>query len=104
MVLALFAQVALVQLWIDEQEVQHIYGLQPHHRLVCHALGLDPSWYAVPLAQKSTEDGQTTRTWGDGDQGRVHVPKMQAWRSKRARRFSASGRPPRAWNSRSASM
>ena len=56
-VLALFAQVALVQLWIDEQEVQHIYGLQPHHRLVCHALGLDPSWYAVPLAQKSAEDG-----------------------------------------------
>jgi len=58
-VLALFAQVALVQLWIDEQEVQHINGLQPHHRLVCHALGLDPSWYAVPLAQKSTADGQT---------------------------------------------
>jgi transposase len=58
-VLALFAQVALVQLWIDGQEVQHIYGLQPHHRLVCHALGLDPSWYAVPLAQKSAEDGQT---------------------------------------------
>jgi len=58
-VLALFAQVALVQLWIEEQEVHHIYGLQPHHRLVCHALGLDPSWYAVPLAQKSAEDGQT---------------------------------------------
>ena len=56
-VLALFAQVALVQLWIEEQEVHHIYGLQPHHRLVCHALGLDPSWYAVPLAQKSAEDG-----------------------------------------------
>ena len=56
-VLALFAQVALVQLWIDEQEVQHIYGLQPHHRLVCHALGLAPSSYAVPLAQKSAEDG-----------------------------------------------
>ena len=55
-VLALFAQVALVQLWIDEQEVQHIYGLQPHHRLVCHALGLDPSLYTVPLAQKSAED------------------------------------------------
>ena len=57
--LALFAQVALVQLWIDEQEVKHIYGLQPHHRLVCHALGLDSSWYAVPLAQKSGGDGQT---------------------------------------------
>ena len=57
-VLALFTQVALGQLWIDEQEGQHIYGLQPHHRLVCHALGLDASWYAVPLAQKSGEDGQ----------------------------------------------
>ena len=56
-VLALFAQVALVQVWIDEQEVQQIYGLQPHHRLVCHALGLDSSWYAVPLAQKSDGDG-----------------------------------------------
>ena len=58
-VLALFAQVALVQLWIDEQEVKQIYGLQPHHRLVCHALDLDSSWYAVPLAQKSGGDGQT---------------------------------------------
>jgi transposase len=56
-VLALFAQVALVQVWIEGQEVQHIYGLQPHHRLVCHALGLDASWYAVPLAQKSARDG-----------------------------------------------
>jgi len=58
-VLALFAQIALVHLWIGEQEVKHIYGLQPHHRLVCHALGLDSSWYAVPLAQKSGGDGQT---------------------------------------------
>src|SRR5262245_27106828 len=39
------------------QEVQQVYGLQPHHRLVCHALGLDSSWYAVPLAQKSGGDG-----------------------------------------------
>ena len=52
-VLALFAQVALVQLWIDEQEVKQIYGLQPHHRLVCHALGLDASWYEVPSVQKN---------------------------------------------------
>ena len=58
-VVALFVQVALVQVWIDEQEVKQVYGLQPHHRLVCHALGLDPSWYAVPLAQKRAEDGQT---------------------------------------------
>ena len=58
-VLALFAQVARVQVWIEEQEVQQIYGLQPHHRLVCHALGLDFSWYTVPVAQKSDGDGQT---------------------------------------------
>ena len=58
-VLALFAQVALVQFWIDEQEVAQISGVQPHHRLVCDALGLDASWYAVPLAQKTSRDIQT---------------------------------------------
>jgi hypothetical protein len=58
-VLALFAQVALVQLWIDEQEVAQISGGQPHHRLVCDALGLDASWYAVPLAKKTSRDVQT---------------------------------------------
>jgi transposase len=58
-VLTLFAQVALVQLWIEEQEVEQVYGIHPHHRLVCHALGLDSSWYAVPLAQKSGRDIQT---------------------------------------------
>jgi transposase len=58
-VLALFAQVTLVQLWMDEQEVEQIYGIQPHHWLVCHALGLDSSWYAVPLAQKSGRNIQT---------------------------------------------
>ena len=49
-VLALFAQIALVQLWIDEQEVMQLSGVQPHHLLVCDALGLDSSWYAVPSA------------------------------------------------------
>lgn len=58
-VLALFAQVARVQWGREEQEVKQIYGLQPHHRLVCHALGLDASWYAVPFAQKSGGDSQT---------------------------------------------
>jgi transposase len=58
-VLALFAQVALVQFWIDEQEVAQLSGVQPHHRLVCDALGLDASWYAVPLAQKTSRDVQT---------------------------------------------
>lgn len=58
-VLALFAQVALVQLWIDDQEVAQLSGVQPHHRLVCDALGLDSSWYAVPSAQKNGRDIQT---------------------------------------------
>ena len=58
-VLALFAQVALVQLWIDEQEVAQLSGVQPYHLLVCDALGLDSSWYAVPSAQKNGRDIQT---------------------------------------------
>ena len=58
-VVALFAQVALVQLWIDAQEVAQLAGVQPPHRLVCDALGLDSSWYAVPLAQKNGRDIQT---------------------------------------------
>jgi hypothetical protein len=57
-VLALFAHVALVRLWIDEQAVVQISGVQPQHRLVCDALGLDASWYTVPLAQKSGRDMQ----------------------------------------------
>ena len=43
-VLALFAPIAVVQLWIDEQEVAPLSGVQPYHRLVCDALGLDSSW------------------------------------------------------------
>ena len=58
-VLVLFAQVALVQLWIGDQEVEQIYGVQPHHWLVCDALGLDSSWYAMPSGQKNDRDSQT---------------------------------------------
>jgi len=58
-VLALFAPVALVQLWIDEQEVTQLSGVQAYHLLVCDALGLDSSWYAVPSAQKNGRDIQT---------------------------------------------
>jgi transposase len=58
-VLALFAQGALIQLWIDEQEVTQIAGVQPYHLLICDALGLDSSWYAVSLAPKSSRDIQT---------------------------------------------
>ncbi len=58
-VLALFAQIALVPLWLDEQEVAQLSGVQPHHLLVCDALGLDSSWYAVPSGQKNIRDIQT---------------------------------------------
>ena len=64
--LALFAQVALVQLWIDEQEVVQLSGVHPHHLLVCDALGLDSSWYAVLSAQKNGRDSQAPWTWGVG--------------------------------------
>jgi hypothetical protein len=57
-VLALFTQVALVQLWLDEQEVALLSGVQPHHLVVCDALGLDSSWYAVPSVQKNGRDIQ----------------------------------------------
>jgi transposase len=49
-VLALFAHVALIQLGVDDQQVTQMYGVQPHHLLLCEALELDPSWYAVPLS------------------------------------------------------
>ena len=58
-VLALFAPVAVVHLQIATTEVQQIYGLQAHHRLVCDALGLDHTWYEAPLAQKNTEGACT---------------------------------------------
>jgi hypothetical protein len=58
-VLALFTQVALVQLWIDDHEVTQLAGVQPYHLLVCDALGLDSSWYEVSSAQKTDRDIQT---------------------------------------------
>src|SRR5262245_16225662 len=57
--LALFAQIALVQLWIDDQEVRQISGVQPYHLWVCEALGLDSSWYEASSAQKNGRDSQT---------------------------------------------
>jgi hypothetical protein len=58
-VLALVAQVALVQWWREGQEVTQLAGVQLSHRLLCDALGLDSSWDAVPLAQKNGRDIQT---------------------------------------------
>src|SRR5262245_58201846 len=58
-VLALFAQVALVQLWIDEHTVVQIAGVQPHHMLFCDAAGLDASWYTVSSAHKIDQFSQS---------------------------------------------
>jgi transposase len=58
-VLALFAQVALIQFWIGDHEVAQVYGIQPYHLLICDALGLDYSWYEAPSAQKNGRDIQT---------------------------------------------
>ena len=58
-VLALFAQVALVQWWIGDQEVTQMYGIQPHHLHIFDALGLDSSWYEASSAQKNGKDIQT---------------------------------------------
>jgi transposase len=58
-VLALFAPVFMLHLEIAEHEVVQRAGVQPHHRLVCHALGLDSSWYAMPSAQKNGRGIQT---------------------------------------------
>jgi transposase len=58
-VLTLFSQVALVQLWIDEHEVMQIAGVQPHHLLICDALGLDHAWYEAPSAHKIDQFSQS---------------------------------------------
>ena len=58
-VLALFSQVALVQLWIEEHEVTQLSGVHPYHLWVCDALGLDASWYEVSSAPKNGRDIQT---------------------------------------------
>jgi transposase len=58
-VLALFAQVALLQVGIGDQRVEQIYGVQPYHLLLCDALGLNYSWYEVPSAQKNNRGIQT---------------------------------------------
>ena len=57
--LALLSQGALVEVWRDDQGLTPMYGVQAHHRLRCHALGLDSSWYEVPSAYTSGQCRQT---------------------------------------------
>jgi hypothetical protein len=49
-VLSLFAPVAVVQIQRGNTTVQQRYGVHPHHRMICDALGLDRAWYDVPPA------------------------------------------------------
>jgi transposase len=58
-VLALCAQVALVQFWLGAHEVIQIAGVQPHHLLICDALGLDYAWYEAPSAHKIDQFSQS---------------------------------------------
>src|SRR5262245_47331609 len=58
-VLTLFAQVALIRLRLDEQEVMQSAGVQPQHLLVCDALGLDASWYGVLSTHKIDQFSQS---------------------------------------------
>jgi hypothetical protein len=58
-VLALFAQVALVQVGIEDQQIEQLSGVRPHHLLLCDALGLNHSWDEAPSAQKNGTDIQT---------------------------------------------
>ena len=58
-VLALFARVALVQFWIGKHEVVQIAGVQPHHLLICDALGLDRSWSEAPSVHKIDQFSQS---------------------------------------------
>ena len=57
-VLTLFAQVALIHLWLGKHEVVQMYGIQPHHLLICDALGLDHAWYEAPSVQKTDQFSQ----------------------------------------------
>jgi hypothetical protein len=36
-----------------------VYGAQPHHWLICDALGLDHAWYAVPSRYEINQFSQT---------------------------------------------
>ena len=58
-VLALFAQVALVQCCIGEHVVAQMYVLQPYYLLPCDVLGLDHSWYEAPSTHEIDQFSQT---------------------------------------------
>jgi hypothetical protein len=52
-VVAFLAQVALVQCWLGEYDIEKIYIIKIHYLMIFEALGLPHSWYATPSAQKT---------------------------------------------------
>jgi hypothetical protein len=66
-VLALFAQVALVQLWIDEQEVAQLSGVQPPHRL-----SVTP-WVSTSRGMQCPQPQKTAGTFRPLERG-LHLP------------------------------
>ena len=50
---ALFSSVSLEQIQVRDQKAYDLYGMQPHHLLICDALGLNSSWYEAPTANKN---------------------------------------------------
>jgi hypothetical protein len=58
-VLALCAQVAVVQLRLGHRDIDPVYGRQPHHLRVCDALGLNHSCDGSPSADKKGKRGHT---------------------------------------------
>src|SRR5499426_188425 len=53
-VFTLFAPVMRVQCTLDEQISVQVHGLQPHHLLICEAVGIDPTWYGVPVIRQKS--------------------------------------------------
>jgi transposase len=53
-VFTLFAPVMLVQFAVDKQLTLQMHGVQPHHRIICEAVDIDPGWYQLaPMGQNS---------------------------------------------------
>jgi transposase len=52
-VFALFTQVMLVHLTIDNTPSLQVHGVQDYHRIVCDAVGIDQAWYQGAIPQNS---------------------------------------------------
>ena len=44
---------------LNHSNIAQIYGVQPHHLLICDALGLDHAWYEAPSAHKIDQFSQS---------------------------------------------